>query len=93
VSSFGGLTRPFRVGDGGALRFGVRLASIRGSLAGGRIVPRGVGVSLSGAPLLAEASLAPSTARGKTTKAPLLAEAHAGRGKTTKSSLAALVSR
>jgi hypothetical protein len=33
-----------------------RLASIRGSLAVGKIVLCGVGVSLSGVPLLAEAS-------------------------------------
>jgi hypothetical protein len=44
-----------------ALRVGVRLAPIRGSLAEDKIVPRGGGVSLSDNPLLAEISLPSST--------------------------------
>jgi hypothetical protein len=45
-----------------ALRVGVRLFFIRGSLAAEKLVHRGAGVSLSGTPLLAEASLpSPST--------------------------------
>jgi hypothetical protein len=48
----------FPVGvEGGELREGLRLASIRGSFVARKIAPRGAGVSLSGTLLLVGASL------------------------------------
>jgi hypothetical protein len=76
----------------GALGLNVKLASIRGLLAADKIAPGGVGVSLSGTPLLADVSQPPyftfATAVSNTRD-----PRPPARGKTTQSSLAASASR